>query len=374
MRIFRVVSLVLFLAIASASVNAQPQSPAFDRLQHLRHGINASEWFAQHPADYSAARTNRYMDDGDIALMAKLGFDNVRLSIDPVPLEAQPLNAEGFNADFLTRLDHAVDTVLADGMAIQIDIHPQSAYKHELRSDDLAVARFLNLWGRLAAHYANRDPARTFFEVMNEPELNDRARWNTIEAKAVETIRNSAPHNTIIVSGANWSSIPDLLAMGVFHDKNLIYNFHFYDPHIFTHQGATWGTPWWRYTHDMPYPPTEESMSRSLAELPDAPTRFEVESYWMDHWDARHIRMMMDAAAEWGKANNVPLLCNEFGAFRQHMDADSRARWIHDVRAALEADGIGWTMWDYRGGFGVVFKQDGQPAKVDPGVLAALGL
>jgi hypothetical protein len=31
-------------------------------------------------------------------------------------------------------------------------------------------------------------------------------------------------------------------------------------------------------------------------------------------------------------------------------------------------------MWDYRGGFGVVYKQDGYPAKVDEGVVEALGL
>jgi endoglucanase len=70
----------------------------------------------------------------------------------------------------------------------------------------------------------------------------------------------------------------------------------------------------------------------------------------------------------------VPLICNEFGAYRQFTDAVSRANWIHDVRTALEADGIGWTMWDYRGGFGVVWKEDGQPAQVDGAVVEALGL
>ena len=48
--------------------------------------------------------------------------------------------------------------------------------------------------------------------------------------------------------------------------------------------------------------------------------------------------------------------------------------WIRDVRTALEADGIGWAMWDYRGSFGVVRKQDGQPAQVDEKVVEALGL
>jgi len=31
-------------------------------------------------------------------------------------------------------------------------------------------------------------------------------------------------------------------------------------------------------------------------------------------------------------------------------------------------------MWDYRGNFGVVWKEDGQPARVDEQVVEALGL
>src|ERR1035437_9735444 len=95
-------------------------------------------------------------------------------------------------------------------------------------------------------------------------------------------------------------------------------------------------------------------------QLPDAANRFQLESYWLDRWDGRRIRMMMDAAAQWGHENNVPLICNEFGAYRSFSDPVSRANWIHDVRTALEADGIGWTMWDYRGGFGAGTTQDGQ--------------
>jgi hypothetical protein len=35
---------------------------------------------------------------------------------------------------------------------------------------------------------------------------------------------------------------------------------------------------------------------------------------------------------------------------------------------------VGWAICDYRGGFGVVTKQDGQPAQVDESVAKALGL
>ena len=162
----RNVALFLFtFALCTLTLAAQDRSTelqtAFARARHLQHGINASEWFAQ-SADYSAARTNRYTDEKDITLMAQLGFDNVRLSIDPVPLEQYPRGTDGLNADFMGRLDRAVDTMLALGLAVQIDLHPEDSYKQQLRTSDYAVDRLTMLWRRLAAHYATRDAERVF--------------------------------------------------------------------------------------------------------------------------------------------------------------------------------------------------------------------
>jgi len=367
-------SVILLLSVSLwAQDRAGDVQTAFARAKHLRHGINASEWFAQSANDYSAARTDRYTDAADIALMAKLGFDNVRLSIDPQPLERPPLNREGFNADFVGRLDGAVDAMLANGLAVQIDIHPEEPYKQQVKNSNEGVQRFVMLWGRLAAHYAGRDPEKVFFEIMNEPEVNDPYRWAGIQATAAAAIREAAPRNTLIATGPNWSNISDLLSQHPLPDGNVIYNFHYYEPHSFTHQGAGWGSPWWRYTHNIPYPATDSSIELAR-QVPDLGDRFAFEHYWLDHWDGHRIRQEMDAAADWGKANHVPLICNEFGAYRAVTDPVSRMNWIRDVRTALEADGIGWTMWDYRGGFGVVWKEDGMPAKVDDKVVEALGL
>ena len=347
---------------------------AFARAGHLKRGINASEWFAQSPSDYSAARTNRHIDAQDIALMARLGFDSVRLSIDAAPLEQHPRGADGLNAEFVARLDQAVDTMLANGLAIEIDLHPESSYKQQLRTSGGAVDQLTMLWRRLAAHYATRDPERVFFEIMNEPEVNDAYRWAGVQARVAAAIREAAPRNTIIATGPNYSDIVDLLAMHPLADGNVIYNFHFYDPHEFTHQGAGWGEAWWSYTHNIPYPATESTMAELVKEVPDAASRYKLEGYWLDRWDGHRMRLLIDEAAAWGHENAVPLICNEFGAYRDHADEQSRMNWIRDVRTALEADGIGWAMWDYRGGFGVVWKQDGQPAKVDEKVVEALGL
>jgi hypothetical protein len=385
MRVRFSIGLMAMVVVLAASAAAQdlagPDRPgvatAFARAGHLRHGINASEWFAQ-SGDYSASHTDRYTDAVDIALMARLGFDHVRLSIDAAALERDPRAADGLNGDFVARLDRAVDTMLADGLAVEIDVHPSDEYKQRFRNSDDAVERFTALWRTLAAHYANRDPERVFYEILNEPEVNDAYRWAGIEAHVAAAIRQAAPRNTLIAAGANYSDIRDLLRLEPLADGNVIYTFHFYEPHEFTHQGANWGLAWWKSTRAIPYPapnPASPAATQALLdEVADAADRSDLENYFLDGWNARHIRALIDEAADWARAHHVPLVCNEFGAYREYADPVSRANWIRDTRTALEADGIGWAMWDYRGGFGVVAKQDGQPAQVDETVVKALGL
>jgi hypothetical protein len=182
------------------------------------------------------------------------------------------------------------------------------------------------------------------------------------------------PRNTLIAAGPNSSDIPDLLSLRPLADGNVIYTFHFYEPHEFTHQGATWGLPWWRYTHGIPYPPNDASMQALVTQVPDLRDRYMLENYWLNHWDGRHIRLVIDEAAAWARQYHVPLICDEFGVYRINSDPVSRANWLRDVRTALEADGIGWTMWEYRGTFGLVDKQDNQPAQLDSAAISALGL
>lgn len=343
---------------------------AFARAQHLKRGINTSHWFSQNAPDYSAHHTDTETTPEDIATIAKLGFDNVRLSIDATPLQ-ESLGGEG---DFLARLDKAVDEILATGMAVQIDLHPEEPFKEQVRNSDEGVDRLVALWRRLAAHYADRDHERVFFEIMNEPEVRDPYRWAGIQARVAAAIREAAPANTIIATGPNYSDIVDLLTQHPLPDGNVIYNFHFYDPHEFTHQGASWGAPFWVYEHGIPYPPAEDTMTELVKQVPDLDDRYRLENYWLDHWDAHRIRLLMDEAAGWAKTNDVPLICNEFGAYRRVTEPKSRLAWLHDVRTALEADGIGWAMWDYDEGFGVAVKDASGKVVVDWDTVMALGL
>jgi len=266
-----------------------------------------------------------------------------------------------------------VKMILDHGLAVVIDLHPESDFKARLAKDDDFVEQFADFWRALAAHYAAWDRERVFLEVLNEPEFSDRYRWLGVQAKLAAAIREGAPGHTIIAAGARWSNDDELVFQEPLHDSNVIYDFHFYEPYLFTHQGATWGAYYWHWLRAVRYPSSPESVEGVAALVPDEANRLQVIRYGYEHWDAARIESEMKQAAEWARRRGVPLVCNEFGVYREYSDPQDRAAWLHDVRTAFERNGIGWTMWDYSGSFGVVTKKDGK-AVPDENALRALGM
>jgi endoglucanase len=371
-------SLVVSSAIAQTghpgSSGSAYRSPlAFARAEKLKRGINASEWFAQvyDKRGYTPEHFRAWTTADDIALIKSMGFDHIRLSVNPEPMLTGEPNK--IPAEYLGYLDAAVKMILDRGLAVVIDLHPESDFKARLTKDDEFVERFADFWRSLAQHYSTWDADRVFLEIMNEPEFTDRYRWLGVQMKLAAAIREGAPGLTIIAAGARWSSDDELIFQEPLHDANVIYTFHFYEPHVFTHQGATWGAYYWHWLRGLKYPSSPDSAEVVAPLVPDEVDRLQVIRYGREHWGADRIESEMKQAAEWARRRGVPLVCNEFGVYRAYSDPQDRDTWIHDVRTALEHNGIGWTMWDYSGSFGVVTKTDGKTV-ADDGVLRALGL
>ena len=229
----------------AATAGAAPVSDA--RFAQLERGINLSHWFAQvrGATGYTPEHLLRHTTVDDVALIKRLGFRHVRLNIDPLPM----MNADAagiVRGAHLAQLDRAVRMFVAADLAVIMDVHPHHDFKRALERDDRVVERFAEFWRDLASHFAGVDPERLFYGVLNEPEFEDGYRWSGVQAKLVATIRQAAGH-TVIVTGRRWSAVDDLLALEPVADGNVVYNFHFYAPSVFTHQGAAWGSAFWRH-------------------------------------------------------------------------------------------------------------------------------
>ena len=348
-------------------------SPAFARAQRLKRGVNLSGWFAQVYAKggYTKEHFETWTTAEDIALIKSLRFDHVRLSVNPQPMftEREP---DKIPADYLAYVDAAVKTILDHGLVVVIDMHPESDFTQRLAKDDDFVERFADFWRAFAKHYSGWDTDRVMLEILNEPEFLDRYRWLGVQMKLAAAIREGAPAHTIIATGAQ-SGDDELLFQEPLHDGNVIYTFHFYEPHIFTHQGVTWSVNYWHWLRGVRYPSNPESAERAAALVPDEANRLQVIRYGHEHWDAERIEAEMKQAAGWAQRRGVPVVCNEFGVYRDYADPQDRAAWLRDVRTALEKNGMGWTMWDYSGSFGLVTKKDGKTV-ADEAMLRALGM
>ena len=342
------------------------------RFARLKRGVNLSHWFSQAP-NYTKERLETHTTAQDIALIKSMGFDHVRFPIEPAPLLSDTPDPSTLNATYLQYVDRALDMILAQGLAVVVDIHPSDEFKLKMNRDERGVEAFAKFWRAFASHLSRRDPEFVFLEVINEPMVEDGYRWYGIQGKLIAAIRAGAPNHTIIASGHRWSGLSEMLFLEPYSDANVIYNFHFYEPFAFTHQGATWAGPNLPFYKNVPYPSSPEAVQTLLDSIQDEPARYNLLRYGEDRWDAVRIERELGFAAEWAAKRHVFITCNEFGAFRKFARPVDRVAWVHDMRIALEKHGIGWTMWDYAGGFAAVNKTNGQ-AERDPELLKALGL
>lgn len=365
----QVACFLVFALTATCASLAEDNSLVWKRWNHLQHGVAVSGWFSE-SGNYSIQQLRAYTTPADIEHIHKLGFDHVRIPVDPIIFQC---DGEWDSCERIVFLDQVIQQALANDLYVILDFHPNPQYTHQMLANGQASDKYLRLWGQIAEHYAKIDSDRIVLEVMNEFSSPDLSSWFGLLLQSIDVIRRHAPNSTILVQGAGYSDIWDLVRLPRLADSNLIYDFHYYEPHIFTHQGATWGLDYWLDVRDLPFPATDKGISEAMSHTDSNENRWRLLQYRQDHWDADRIASDVTFAAQWAHERNVPLICDEFGVYRNFSRPEDRERWLTAARTAFEKNHIGWTMWDYQGGFGVVFKENGS-LRDDDVVLRGLGL
>src|SRR3989442_8378605 len=170
-----------FIAAAASGIAAAHHPPGGDAppVPTLRRGLNLSHWFAQARSahGYSQEHLTTYTTASDVALIRRLGFDHVRLSVDPALLFT-PANVEIVQRDRLQELDRAIRMIIDADLAVVIDMHSTPDFKKALERDDRHVERFADFWRDFAGRFAALPVQRVVFEILNEPEFEDRYRWS----------------------------------------------------------------------------------------------------------------------------------------------------------------------------------------------------
>jgi endoglucanase len=348
-----------------------PERVSDTRFARLAQGINMSHWFAQ-VRSYEVAHLQTYITQRDVELIEEMGFSHVRLTLNPeILLDVEA--PQRLEPQVLELVDGAIGRFLAAGLAVIVDPHPEDAFKFGLRDNDAMVSTFATFWETLARHLTRYNPDDVFLEVLNEPVMQDAARWQAIQRTLLAAMRAGAPEHTLIATAHRWSSVTELLTLEPVDDPNVLYNFHCYDPHLFTHQGAHWSMKVLPYLSQLPYPSSPEVMQPLLESIEHDEAREAARTYGEERWDAEKLEAFIMQAVAWAETHGVRLTCNEFGVYRRVSRPEHRVAWLRDLVRILERHHIGWTMWDYAGDFAVVNQQDGTRVP-DQATLDALGL
>ena len=96
-----------------------------------------------------------------------------------------------------------------------------------------------------------------------------------------------------------------------------------------------------------------------MPELPSSLVGSWVGSNFNDYHNtgnAEQVKKWLDIAVAFRNERQVPIFCDEFGVFIPNSDNEDRVAWYELVTSYLDEHNIGWTMWDYQGGFGLFEK------------------
>lgn len=318
-----------------------------NKFEGFKKGINLGGWLSQ--CVHTKEHYDSFIGESDIEKIASWGMDHVRL-----PVDYNVLRTDGGESieDGFGYIDRCIGWCEKHGLHLIIDIHRTKGFCFDnsagpntfLESSELQEY-FYSMWEQIAARYSGCTIAA--FELLNEIDaLSDTAVWNSIVRRAIERIRAIAPDTYILVGGVNGNSIASIESLDMPHDDRTVYNFHFYDPLIVTHQSAYW-------IDEMPrdfkigYPcEYEECLRCSDLYLPHEKNEI-YKGLELEKMDIGFFDAVIGRAADIAAQRGAPLYCGEYGVI-DLADRQTALNWFSDIHAVFEKYGIGHAAWNYK--------------------------
>lgn len=302
---------ILALCASIAAAADKPLSAA-DQVAQMKRGVNIVGYdpLWQDPAKGRFKPKHfKIIKDG--------GFDTVRINLYGFRQMNDKLELP---ASWYVILDGLVAEALKQNINVILDEHD---YEACAKSAEECRRRVMAFWGQVAEHYKAAPPA-VMFEILNEPNREMDEKWNALLADALALIRETNPSRNVIIGPPFWNNISHLPELKLPEaDRHIIVTIHYYEPHEFTHQGATWGDPEWRKLSGI---------------------------HWGTPADYAKIDENFDKAQAWAKQHDRPILLGEFGAYDKAPRED-RIKYTAAVARAAEKRGWAWTYWQFDSNF-----------------------
>ena len=328
------------------------------RLVGFEKGVNFGGWYSHENYDLEHFKT--FITEADFERVAKWGLDHVRLTVDYNIFEDADGNVDETGFGYV---QSAIDNCKKYGLNMILDLHKAPGFSYEalyattgLFENEELQQKFYDLWEEFSKRFAKYDDC-VAFELLNE--LTDPGyitTWNKMVAKTIEVIRKYSKNIKILVGSYQNNSIDAVKDLDNSADENVIYNFHCYDPLLFTHQAAFW-VPEMTEDYRINYPGDIEQYRADAKRLGlDRITDHMNDTKFDKDYFIGRFKDCVKLCEERGTG----LYCGEYGVISL-ADNEAILRWYKDINAAFEELGIGRAAWSYKEmDFGI-----GDPDKAD---------
>ncbi len=287
-----------------------------------------------------------YITEEDIAYIASLGMDHIRLGFDQIVVEESPFV---YREKIVALLRDFVEWCRKYKLRPILNMHKAVGNycdileEKGLMQDETLQARFVALWEMLEDEFDGENDVA--FELLNEVVNAKAEEWNDVAEKAIMAIRAKNKERIIIVGGVEWNNPPALPKVKVYEDENIIYTFHCYAPHAFTHQQGVLKAGEMFYNRKMPYPCEDIERYRDHDKTVWGAKEVAYPKY--ERMDIAYLRDYLAPVRAFIAQNPDKILwCGEFGTIR-HAKLEWRENWMRDMITILKENDIPYCVWNY---------------------------
>ena len=288
----------------------------------------------------------------DFQLISELGFDFVRLPLcyrlwvrDP----DDPDDLQSVNEQALAPIDQAVEWGRQYGLHVCLNFHRAPGYSvnsdwKETRSlwrSEKPLPAFKFHWTLFARRYRSVSAERLSFNLVNEPPkarpqppddpvvwVMTRADHERVMRETIAAIRAEDPGRLVILDGLDYANdpCPELADLAPLTAQSC----RAYWPAGVSH----WKASWFKGSDTWPVPAWPGALHEGRP------------------WDRSDLEALFGRWIDLA-AKGVGVHCGEGGAWKETPHAVVLA-WLRDVFEILTPHNIGWALWNFRGGFGIL--------------------
>ncbi len=272
-----------------------------------------------------------YMGEKDLRDLAAWGANHIRwqLTWDGSGWRADAADKAAYRQWLNGAIAH-VDKMLPIckelGIHVLIDLHTLpggsiTGAGHRMFSDKSWQDEFIDVWKQIANHYKDNSTVWGY-DVANEPQdikvTGGAVNWPTLASMVCHEIRAIDAKHPIIVE-ARGGDLGTLAKFQTIDVPGLVYSFHMYIPHSFTHQNI------YSQRRDFHYPGF-------------------VGIKW---WNTKTLKKELEKIKDWQIANKAQIYVGEFSAIRW-APGDDAYLYLKDCVDVFEEFGWSWAYHAFR--------------------------